>query len=50
MALATTPILAINHPTKPFVMDIDASDKSTGAILLQEFRAIDFESKKLDKV
>ena len=48
-ALATDPILAIVDPTKPFVVEIDASDKAIDAVLLQEGRFIAFESKKLDK-
>ena len=31
-ALATAPILVIVNPTKPFVVETDASDKAIGAI------------------
>ncbi|MCO5550174.1 hypothetical protein L7F22_003656 [Adiantum nelumboides] len=49
VALASAPILAIVDPTKPFVVEIDASDRAIGAVLLQDGRPIAFESKKLDK-
>ena len=47
--MATTSILDIVDPTKPFVVKIDASDKAIGVILLQAGRPIAFENKKLDK-
>ena len=34
-ALTTTPILAYPEPGKPFILDTDASDKATGAVLSQ---------------
>ena len=49
VALASAPILAIVDPTKPFVVETDASDRAIGAILLQEDKLIAFEGKKLDK-
>ena len=47
--MATTPILAIIDPKKPFVVDIDSSDKAIGEILIQEGIPIIFESEKLNK-
>ncbi|MCO5564626.1 hypothetical protein L7F22_018291 [Adiantum nelumboides] len=49
VALASAPILAIVDPTKPFVVDTDASDRAIGVVLLQDGRPVVFESKKLDK-
>ena len=49
VALATAPILAIVDPTKPFVVETDASDGAIGTVLLQDGKPIAFESKKLDK-
>ena len=49
VALASAPILAIVDPTKPFVVETNASDRSIGAVLLQDGKPIAFESKKLDK-
>ena len=49
VALASAPILAIVDPTKPFVVETDASDRAIGAVLLQDGKPIAFESKKLDK-
>ncbi|MCO5561297.1 hypothetical protein L7F22_014918 [Adiantum nelumboides] len=48
VALASASILAILDPTKPFVVETNASDRAIGAILLQDGRPIAFESKKLD--
>ena len=49
VALASAPILAIVDPTKPFVVEINTSDRAIGAVLLQDGKPIAFESKKLDK-
>ena len=49
MALVTTPNLAIVDITKPFVIEINASDREIGAILWQDKKPTTFESKKLDK-
>ena len=47
--MATLPILAIVNTTKPFIVEINGSDRAIGAILLQEGKPIAFESKKLDQ-
>ncbi|MCO5548924.1 hypothetical protein L7F22_002387 [Adiantum nelumboides] len=49
VALASAPNLAIMDPTKPFVVETDASDRAIGAVWLQDGRPIAFESKKSDK-
>ena len=49
VAIATTPILAVVDPHKPFVVETDASSTAIGAILLQDGRLIAFESKKLNR-
>ena len=48
-ALVTDHILSIVNPTKPFVVEMNASDKAINAVLLPKGRPIAFESKKLDK-
>ena len=47
MALATTPILVIVDPHKPFVLAIDASNRAMGAILLYNGRPVAYESKSM---
>ncbi|MCO5553835.1 hypothetical protein L7F22_007361 [Adiantum nelumboides] len=49
VALAFAPILTIVDPTKSFVVEIDASDRAIGEVLLQDGRPTAFESKKLDE-
>ncbi|MCO5593072.1 hypothetical protein L7F22_047078 [Adiantum nelumboides] len=45
--VTTTPILHIVDPSKPFVVETDASDYAIGAALYQDGRPVAFESKKL---
>ena len=49
MALVATPILVIVDPHKPFVLEIDASNRAIGTILLQDGRPVAYERKKLDR-
>lgn len=49
VSLATTQILAIVDPHKPFVLDTNASNRSIGVVLLQDGRLVAYESKKLDR-
>ena len=48
LAIATTPVLHIVDPNKPFVVESNASNFAVGAILSQEGQPVAFESKKLD--
>ena len=46
-----TPILAIANSHKPFVLEIDASNRAIGyVVLLQDGRHVAYKSKKLDRV
>ena len=48
VAIATSPILVVVNPRKPFVVETDASANVVGAVLLQDGRPVAFESKKLN--
>ena len=46
--ITTSPILAYFDPSKPTVLQVDASQKGLGATLMQEGRPIAFASKSLN--
>ena len=50
VVIATTPILVVVDPRKPFVVETDASASAVGVVLLQDERPVAFESKKLNNV
>jgi hypothetical protein len=45
--LCSTPILALLDFNKPFILEVDASEKCIGVVLMQEGRPISFLSKTL---
>jgi hypothetical protein len=49
MAMCTTLVLATPDITKTFIVKCDASIHGTGAILMQEGRALTFESCQLNE-
>jgi hypothetical protein len=48
MALSSAPVLALPYFTKPFVVEIDASNKGIGAVLQQGGHPIAYISRALD--
>lgn len=46
-ALVTAPVLVIFAPNKPVTVHTDASDFAIGAVLMQDDRAVAYESRKL---
>ncbi|MCO5591329.1 hypothetical protein L7F22_045311 [Adiantum nelumboides] len=49
-ALTTTPVLAIADPTQPFDVMTDASDRTSGGVLMQNDRVIAFDSHKFSTI
>jgi hypothetical protein len=49
IALCSAPVLALLDFTKPFILEAGASDKSIGAVLMQEGKPLSFLSNPLGK-
>ena len=49
-AVTRDPILGIPNVTKPFKVHTDASNFALGGVLMQEGKAVAFESRKLKEV
>ena len=49
VVLDTAPILAIVDPQKPFVVEMDASGKAVGAVLIQDGHLVAYETNKLNR-
>ena len=46
--ITKAPVLAFYDPNKPLTLQVDASEKATGATLMQEGRPIEYASRALD--